>query len=306
MYRRIQPSRRAKRKARLPPFIKNFKMYRRIQPSRGAKRMARLPPFIKNFNMYRRIQPSRRAKRMARLPPFPKFALLPVELQLLIWSYLLPPPAVHELRGDGFKAANPNPVLLRVCRTSRAFALKHYTLMFGTKSEVYKIGDYHYTYLMGQTPGGENHLQLLHPARNYVDVKRDTVYINDRTIRQERKYSTVGNLYELQKYILLEDASKIKHLALDYIIWHHGNYPVKEANPTLNGFEERFELLTQYCGFRNLETLTLVVSIFYFTEPFSSRTWLILVADLRPWLPNLDDERPSGISSSSDLLCGRY
>jgi len=110
---------------------------------------------------------------------------------------------------------------------------------------------------------------------------------------QERKFSTVRNLYELQKYILLEDASKIKHLALDYIIWYDANYPVKEANPTLKGwfktngpfgFEERFELLTEYCGFRNLETLTLVVSIFHFTEPFSSRTWLILVADLRPHL----------------------
>ena len=278
--------------------------------------------------MYRRIQPSRRAKRIA--PSFAKFSLLPVELQLLIWSYLLPPPAVHELTGDdkhllGFKAANPNPVLLRVCSASRAFALKHYTLMFGTKSEVFKIGhlfedfrypkysnpawrQYYNTRVTELTPGIENHLvnsfddphlyrpqrglQLLHPARNYVDLKRDSVYINDRTMRQEDMHSMVYDLHELQKHILLEDASKIQHLALDYIIWHNCD-DTEEAESTLKcwfktngpfGFEERFELLTEYCGFRNLETLTLVVSIFHFTEPFSSRTWLILVADLRPHL----------------------
>jgi len=72
---------------------------------------------------------------------FPRFALLPAELQIIIWRLSLPGPrtlCLYQIVNSPnkliFPAAHytPNPAALSTCRTSRNVAVERYRLVFGT------------------------------------------------------------------------------------------------------------------------------------------------------------------------------
>lgn len=121
---------------------------------------------------------------------FPQFSRFPIELRRCVWSYLLPPPVIQEPRIDldpysGERvlfAGAAHPVLLRVCRESRVFALKHYTLAF---------------------------------TRSYVDFAIDTIYFYYNTFDW---YQTDFEL--LERRTKPSDRAKICHMAIDCQMWN--------------------------------------------------------------------------------------
>lgn len=121
---------------------------------------------------------------------FPQFSRFPIELRRCVWSYLLPPPVIQEPRIDldpysGERvlfAGAAHPVLLRVCRESRVFALKHYTLAF---------------------------------TRSYVDFAIDTIYFYYNTFDW---YQTDFEL--LERKTKPSDRAEICHMAIDCQMWN--------------------------------------------------------------------------------------
>jgi hypothetical protein len=74
---------------------------------------------------------------------FPRFLELPTEIRLKIWLHCLPGPRAVEVdygeRSEFLYSKYPPPIALRICRESRAEALKHYELAFHSRPNAGQI-----------------------------------------------------------------------------------------------------------------------------------------------------------------------
>jgi hypothetical protein len=241
----------------------------------------------------------------------------------MIWQQSLPDPQIHEVRirlrmekcghdaGASFPATAPYPTALKVCKTSRAAALRQYTLILAKKAHVHIVGSrnldadqsepcnkeitadnpevreyFEMDNIISGEPKKMIGWKVQYQKRSYIDLQRDTVYINYYTFDAflPRGLNAGGyprvDLRKLNWNIDIDDSNLIKHLSMDYVVWNSVN--IKEdrdlhieaevslekfGGSALNDLEWRLWQLQRRGAFQNLESLTLVVSVFTFRSP---------------------------------------
>jgi hypothetical protein len=162
-----------------------------------------------------------------------EFFILPFELRLIIWTYMLPPAVIQEPQIDinpstrqrVISAGAPHPVLLRICRESRIFALKHYTLAF---------------------------------AQSYVDFSVDTLYFHFPTFDWYKGFEQPTNIELIDYTTKASDRAKIRHLAVDCNIGR-----ALDDSPDGVYISKVIEklLISKLKSYRNVQIFTLVIRL---------------------------------------------
>ncbi|WYZ37349.1 hypothetical protein EsH8_II_000855 [Colletotrichum jinshuiense] len=182
------------------------------------------------------------AAALTTLPRFHRFPDLPPEIRLKIWSYLVAPrvvtaccferdgrlPARREAfarrsaaaaaaswpspRPAADPAAGPTvfnptcPVILLVCRESRAVGLGHYELAFGWKISA----------LLSETP-------IARPPRAWFNFRLDALYL----VGELEAYDQYGFNSPMVYFLRREDTRRVRHVACAFEELH---YPEQESD----------------------------------------------------------------------------
>ncbi|KAF9870525.1 hypothetical protein CkaCkLH20_12015 [Colletotrichum karsti] len=168
-----------------------------------------------------------------KLPNFHRFPDLPPEIRLKIWSHLIVPRVVtvccfeRDSRLPSRRAAfegrsagaskpeeqqkdvvfNPTcPVILRICRESRALGLKHYELAFGWKVSA----------LLSDTP-------IARPPRAWFNFTLDALYL----VGELEAYDQYGFNSPMVYFLRREDTRRVKYVACAFEELH---YPEQESD----------------------------------------------------------------------------
>ncbi|KAK3897519.1 hypothetical protein C8A05DRAFT_38930 [Staphylotrichum tortipilum] len=142
-------------------------------------------------------------------PTFPLFPLLPAELRLKIWSFLIQPRVILAACLSAHTQASkhaqlrqrprcrPVPVLLHVCREARALALRHYELAFAWKIPHRLAGPE-----TGVLPGGGE-------ARVWFNFALDAVLL----LGELEPYDQYGFHSPMVYFLGREDTHRVRHVA---------------------------------------------------------------------------------------------
>ncbi|GKT49948.1 uncharacterized protein ColSpa_10129 [Colletotrichum spaethianum] len=178
------------------------------------------------------------APRAASLVPatllhFHRFPDLPPEIRLKIWSYLIAPRVVTACcferdarlpaRREAFARRSPSspspspcpepmvfnptcPVILLVCRESRALGLEHYELSFGWKISA----------LLSDTP-------IARPPRAWFNFRLDALYL----VGELEAYDQYGFNSPMVYFLRRQDTRRVRHVACAFEELH---YPEQESD----------------------------------------------------------------------------
>ncbi|GJC82517.1 hypothetical protein ColLi_05355 [Colletotrichum liriopes] len=193
----------------------------------------------------------------ATLPRFHRFPDLPPEIRLKIWSYLVAPRVVtaccfeRDARLPARRAAfarrsvaapcgpspspsprpepvvfNPTcPVVLLVCRESRALGLAHYELSFGWKISA----------LLSDTP-------IARPPRAWFNFRLDALYLAGEL----EAYDQYGFNSPMVYFLRRQDTARVRHVACAFEELH---YPEQESDQI---FGCLWHVVDRFAGARRL------------------------------------------------------
>lgn len=209
-------------------------------------------------------------------------------------------PTSSKLRVKGYKCLKNNSEMLWVCSSSRDICLRRFTRLFsydeffreprGPRSDSYWYGDYDSdTEEEEENETREGQLAAtecmilkdgrpfdppkacrgtihVREPRNYVDLRRTTIYMNMRIFCDD---SSKVFLSDIPPRLMARDARKVIHLALDIEfmgkpnVSHQYMEQTKDAvriqYPLLSEIGIAIVILTSKCGLFSLKTLKLIV-----------------------------------------------
>lgn len=189
-------------------------------------------------------------------PTFHPFPHLPFELRLKIWEELLAPRilalacldsrfATRKRHQLSLRPSLPAvPVLLRICRESRALALRHYELAFPWKLP---------PRLASPEAGAE---PSSGPARVWFNFAQDALLL----LGELEPFDAYGFNSPMVYFLRREDALRVRHVAVAYEELHLGVYESEHVFGSLFHVVDRFagaeRLLVTVTG-RDTEVMTL-------------------------------------------------